>query len=167
MKNKKEIYSAIFFMFLSVIYLLATRYIKDYNAFVATNVTSKTIPMALGTLLLILSLVELYNEKKKIDKTISIKKVDVDNIEDEKIGRKEVVMTFIFLLAYIVLLNPLGFILSSIIFLIGEMLVLTYKDDRKSNLAKIILLSIIFSLTIYFIFTKGLGLILPRGVINI
>jgi hypothetical protein len=68
--------------------------------------------------------------------------------------------------AYIFFFQRLGFILSSVLFLLAETFLLTSRDKRKKWAPLIICLSTGLPVLIYFLFTKSLSLFLPRGLLG-
>ena len=78
----------------------------------------------------------------------------------------KLIISLVFLAVYIALYQPLGFILSSIFFLMAESFLLTNKGEVKKWALFIVLFSIGVSIVIYFIFTKYLTLVLPSGILG-
>lgn len=180
MNKKKELYSSIFFIVVSIMYFIGATSIKSYNAFGEVGINSSTIPKILGGLLFVLSIVNLINSIISYRKT---NETDIDedkemSIFDQSIKAEEeleesmtenkraTVLTFVFLIIFALFLEPLGFIIMSIFFLISQMTLLTPKNIRKKRLPSISIISLIFSVLVYVLFTKGFSLILPAGIIG-
>ena len=68
------------------------------------------------------------------------------------------------LLAYILCFKPVGFIISSILFLVGMMFYMTKKEDRKPIV--FIIISVALTLIVYFCFKKFLYIYLPNGILK-
>lgn len=56
--------------------------------------------------------------------------------------------------------------LSAFVYMVLQMTVLTKKAERKKKFAFIIILSAVLSAAIYYLFTKGLSLMLPAGILG-
>ncbi|MGI5987925.1 MAG: tripartite tricarboxylate transporter TctB family protein [Dysosmobacter sp.] len=80
-------------------------------------------------------------------------------------GNKCVIQTLAALLLYVVLLDPVGFILSTILYLFLQMVILSSKITKK-NLVVFALISVVTSVAIYFLFTKAFYLMLPAGILG-
>ena len=72
--------------------------------------------------------------------------------------------TFAVIIAYILLMDPLGFILSTVLYLFVQMLVLAPKEKR--NYLLFILTAVIFTGIVFVAFRIGFQQLLPRGVIE-
>ena len=68
------------------------------------------------------------------------------------------------LLLYILCFKPVGFIISSILFLVGMMFYMTKKEDRKPIV--FIIISVVMTLVVYFCFKKFLYIYLPAGILK-
>lgn len=82
--------------------------------------------------------------------------------EDDKMGS---LMTILNLAAYVILFEPLGFIISSIVFLTLQMTILADKTHFKP--VKFGIISISATLAIYFLFVYAFNLMLPEGLLDI
>lgn len=72
------------------------------------------------------------------------------------------VLTFIAISVYILLMRPVGFCPSSAAFLFALTCILSEPKERNYVLFAII--SVVVSISIYYIFRYGLNLMLPRGI---
>ena len=85
---------------------------------------------------------------------------DVDQISFTRENIKKFILTFLALILFIVLAQFLGFLVSSMLFIVCWMLIM-----REKNWKFILLLSIIFSIVITFIFEMLLVVPIPHGFI--
>jgi hypothetical protein len=188
--KRKEILSSAFFAVLSVLYFCGTFSIRSYNAFGVTVLSSASVPRALAVALLVLSLLHIYSVismDKKAKNAAKVetseakteeKKVHGVDIEKElaqaeknenagKINNKDVVLTVVFLILYVVGLTYLGFIISTFIYIVAQSELMTLKAKRKQGLIKSIILAAVATAAIYFLFNNLLSLLLPVGVFGI
>lgn len=120
----------------------------------------KIFPAMLGITLLILGAVLLIQEIKNMPKTAEKKEE-----QKMKFGRseKQIALTVLNGLVYAVLFNPIGYIFSTIIFLLGELFIFSgFKTWKKS-----LLVAVIFSAAAYLIFDTLLGIYLPKSFLGI
>lgn len=186
-QSRKQITASIFFIVLAILYLWGTTYIRVVNIFSVSVVSSATIPRLLGVLLLCLSVVLLIKslrQRSSVRKNLSLDKLGNPNsevqqasgavpikLEDEmasieQVDNVSIILTVVSLAIFALLIIPLGFLISSTIYMILQTLVLTKKELRKKKLLLIVLYSVVFALATYFIFTKGLDLMLPAGILG-
>ena len=190
MGRKKQIGASIFFIVVAILYLIGTLSIKTVNIFGVTVVSSSTIPRVLGVLLLILSVVLLIKtlttgknsqaqaEKVEVQASGAVTSEDgqldiaksleeAENSEGEgDVDYLSIVLTLASLILFTILLDPLGFILSSFIYMVLQTTILTKKAVRLKKLPITIVFSLVFSVVVYFLFTKGLSLMLPAGILG-
>ena len=109
-------------------------------------------PLALGFSMIILAALLLAEELKKAkasgEKTAGFK-ID-ENLK--KIG-----LTCLFSILYAVLFDKLGYVISTVLFLEGELYLFNGLKKWKTNTA----VALVFSLFIYILFSKLLGVYLP------
>ena len=94
--------------------------------------------------------------KKSSEKNVSLAQLLTLN--------KEVGLTFILLAIYTVFLKQLGFVTATFLYIFFQTLVLTKKEKRNYKLT--IILAIIFSVLIDYIFVELLSVLLPKGIIG-
>ena len=184
---KKEVGVGVFFLVLAIAYMAGASTISTFTPFGNRGLDSRSVPELLGTLTIILSvlhLVQVFLKARKLKNqspVVEESSEDVCDFEDDicvvpprdtvlnridKVISLKLLTSFVFLAVYTALYQPLGFILSSIFFLIAESLLLTNKKERKKWVLFIVLFSVGVSVVIYFIFTKYLTLVLPSGILG-
>lgn len=75
----------------------------------------------------------------------------------------EVLQTFAALFIYAALMAPLGFIISSILYIFFQTLILMGKEHR--NYVKALVIAVVCSVACYLVFVYGLAVLLPAGAI--
>jgi putative tricarboxylic transport membrane protein len=75
-----------------------------------------------------------------------------------------VVFTFAVIIGYVIVMPTLGFILSTIIYLILQMIILSPKEKRNYVLFAIV--AVVFTALVFVAFRVGLQQLLPRGPIE-
>ena len=94
-----------------------------------------------------------------MDKSVSGKKKE--GVEFDKLGG---IGTVVLMFAYMLALEPLGFILSSIIYLFLQIMLMSNKDNRKPVLFAII--SIVLPIAVSALFSFVIKMPLPKGIIG-
>ncbi|WP_251388116.1 tripartite tricarboxylate transporter TctB family protein [Mediterraneibacter agrestimuris] len=125
------------------------------------------IVSGVGLLLIILYLIRKMIDIVKTyrnctDEVTEEAKIKVKSEKTSLIGkmREHYEISMLFLcIVYVILIGQIGFMISSGLYLLISMLL--YSQKEKRNLKVIILLAILFSAGIYFIFSYGFNIILP------
>lgn len=181
---KKELGVGIFFAALSLAYLLGTTFVSTFTPFGNRGLDSKSVPVLIGGLALALSAILIISAifKHKSAHTAADKGTDEVCDGDEVIcitppkgatrpvqakGLSiKMVLSVAYLVVYFALYQKIGFILSSMFYLIAEIFLLTEKSKRKKWALFIILFSTGVTVLIYVVFTRYLTLFLPRGILG-
>ena len=162
-KKCRDLILGIILLALGIGYTVMADQIKRGNKLVQRNVGefahARIIPTLLGILLIVLAVVliiqGILNFKKEDDAT-SKKMSKVDMIS--------ILLTFAAMILYIILLPELGFILSTILYLFGQITILAPKDKRNYLLFAIV--AVVFTIIAFVAFRIGLTQMLPRGPIE-
>ncbi|MCR8849741.1 tripartite tricarboxylate transporter TctB family protein [Rossellomorea sp. SC111] len=150
MRTKPDrIISLILFVF-AVCYLALS---YQLPAFPYAIIDSDVLPKGLGYLLIILAIVLFYQAKD-----------DTDADKERRYVKKEDIIILLSVLAallvYIFLLEPVGFLLSTILFLLVIPFVLGFKKKVTT-----VLVAFLFSGVMYYSFNYLLNITLPQGIL--
>ncbi|MDU1910683.1 tripartite tricarboxylate transporter TctB family protein [Fusobacterium sp.] len=88
-----------------------------------------------------------------------------EKIEKKEFDKKTVVCTFALIALYILLYSSVGFIIMTFLFLFLEMNILTPGYVRKNQVVYLII-SLFFSVGIYYLFYFGFSIFLPGGLLD-
>lgn len=149
----------------SGLYLYATANVKIFGGAATAGVNAQTIPKLWGTCLLLLSVILIARSIYKYVKGERGKSARelIEVIRE----RREVAYTFILLILYAVLMKPVGFIISSIVYVYLQIWVLTPITARNKRMHYIAAgLAVFFSISLYYVFTKYLMVMLPPGILR-
>lgn len=164
MEYKKNLFPGIVLSLFSAGYIIYATQIEVFTGSGSTPLSARFIPYLWGGCLLLLSIILIFRgikqRKEAVEKgTIEKKSVNLAGLFKE---HYEVILTFIFLAIYIALMESVGFLIMTILFLFGEILILTPKDKRNYIITAIV--AIVFSFGIDFIFVRLLNVMLPLGI---
>lgn len=189
-KQRTQLLGNVIFLLVAVVYLILVSQITVINVFGVTVVSSATIPRILGVLLLILDIISLFQNLAGFKKAKGAVKDPLQEVgeketaengeldvaqalaeaealeEDADSDKMSIVLTIASLAVFSALIQPLGFLISSFIYMVLQSFILTLKEERKKKTVFIIILSAVFSVAVYLIFTRGLGLMLPKGILG-
>lgn len=119
------------------------------------------MPRIIGSIIICLSLFIV------ISTIVSMKKGQNDSEPKEAIdsGTRKTIMTIVLLIAYAFLLKYTGFVITSIVYLILQMIILADKV-RKKDLLLYGVISVITPLLVNYVFVHIFSLMLPSGILG-
>ncbi|MBN2656092.1 MAG: tripartite tricarboxylate transporter TctB family protein [Spirochaetales bacterium] len=145
-----SILSGILALLIGLIYTAMTFLLPD--APIGRPMEPKIFPMTLGFLMIILSSVMLFQEMRKTKKDERPAGTFTIDTNLKNIG-----LTCLFSILYAILFDKLGYVISTLLFLEGELFLFNGAGKWKINTV----VSVVFSLIIYILFSKLLGVYLP------
>jgi len=143
--------------------------IKGIKGFIVTSAFFPKIAAILlvlfGMIIIIGAILSQIKQKKRPSNTKEaiIKESNAENIEDS-INWKLVLSSILMLAMYLVLMEPIGFLITTFLYLFFQITLLAPKTKRKYLLFTI--LSASTSILVYVVFVYGLSVILPPGILN-
>ena len=167
-KNKSIIPNIVIFV-LSMFFFIISFTIKLTN--IDKLVGSRLLPQAVTILLMVFSLCLIISDimKNKVKKPDNVKS-DENSINTETEQNKpnylNTILVFASFALYLILLQLIGFIISTIFYLCSQMYILAPKQQKTlKNIFIYAAVSIFLSIAIYWVFGKGFQLVLPRGIL--
>lgn len=166
----KDLVTGVIAAVFSAFYLMQTSGIKVFGGATA-GVTAQTVPrfwgvamLALSILLILRSILAMRRSKAGAEAEETAEKKGLIAALRE---RREVVFTFVLLILYAALMKPVGFIIMSILYVYLQVWVLTPPEKRTKRMHTIAGgLAVFFSVSLYFVFTKYLMVMLPPGILK-
>ena len=71
-------------------------------------------------------------------------------------------------LVYVFVLQPVGFIISTFVYLFGQIFVLAPDEKRtKKDIILYLIIDVVFVLVVFFLFRYGFKIVLPAGIFTI
>jgi len=154
-EKRRDIIGSIVFLVFGI-FLFAVSF--TVRTIIENDVGPAFMPKVVAAAIMIVSISKLVIAlKNNNDDYTAIKKSS-----DDKMGS---LLTILNLGAYVILFEPLGFIVSSILFLVLQMIILSDKVNLKP--IKFIIVSISSTIAIYLLFVYTFNLMLPEGLLNI
>lgn len=181
---KKDLGVGIFFTALSLAYLFGTSFVSTFTPFGNRGLDSKSVPELIGGLALFLSISLIIGTLLKHKRHQGAVKEDENIVCDTdeiacitvpegvtktsklKSIPTKMLLSLTFLVAYFALYQRIGFVLSTIFYLIAQIFLLTEKEKKKKWALFNILFSIGVTVLIYIVFTRYLTLFLPKGILG-
>jgi len=155
LKKHMDIYIAVFFLLFTLVYMTQIPSIRITRV---SLINSAAYPKAMAALLLLLSAAQLVLALKQWKQGVQVEK------QGTKKEYKNVAQTLFLAVAYVVALEPLGFLISSFLYVFLQIRIMC--PPEKFRPARFALIAACASGIIYVVFRYGLDLMLPLGFIE-
>lgn len=160
-KKYGDIIVGVFFMLLSAGMMIMAKMLPKSTVM---DIGPDFMPMCIGLVTFILAgalaFLNIKNLKSRIAQAEAEEKVELDY--------KRMLTSFILILIYVFLLKPIGFIISTIVYLPLQMYVLAPTDKRgKKDIIQLFVITFIFTFAVFFLFRYGFKIVLPTGIFTI
>ncbi len=160
-KKYGDIVVSVFFMVVSTALIIMAKMLPKSKVM---EIGPDFMPIVIGVITLALSSALLF---------LSVKNFKMHAAEAEAEGAdvcdyKRVLSSIILVLIYVFTMQPVGFILTTLVFLLLQMIVLSPDDQRtKKDIIKLAVIDVIFTLVVFFLFRYGFKIVLPAGIFTI
>ncbi len=159
--RKRDLYLGIGFLLFSIGVWIASFSIKHL---VVARIGSAFVPQLAATLLALLSITLILQAIFQAPASTSRQgKLTEQDAEAASKRKKRVRLTFLLILFYLVLLEPVGFLITTTLYLFFQFWVLS---RRQPNLPLYGIIAISTSIIIYYLFVKVFVLFLPAGILG-
>lgn len=160
-KKYGDLIVSVFFMVLSVVLIVAAKALPKSQVM---EIGPDFMPIVIGSVTFILAAIlfvlSVKNFKSNSEELKTKKLPDCDY--------KRVLSSIILVLIYVFVLKPIGFIVSTLVFLPLQMLVLSPEDKRtKKDITLLLVIDVIFTLAVFMLFRYGFKIVLPAGIFTI
>ena len=120
------------------------------------------MPTVVGVISLVLSIILLIQTIGKLRR-----KGDDEAQEKDESDYRRVLESLILATVYVNVLKPVGFLISTFVYLTLQMIVLAPNDKRtKKDVVKYVVINLIFTAVVFVLFRYGFKIILPAGIIK-
>lgn len=160
----KDIISGSVIFVVAIVMLAASFSIRAHELAGAINARFMpriiSVAMAFCSLIVVVQGIISLHHKQNLEK-------DGEHSKKAEIEIKPFAVTLVLLILYAMLFRTLGFILSSILYLMGQITVLTLKENQtRKNLICTCITAVVVPVVVYIIFRYGLKILLPVGLIG-
>ena len=157
-KKYGDLIVSIFYTVLAVVMLVLTSLLPKSKVMA---IGPDFMPTVIGIITLILSVILLIQTIGKLRRHTSEKE------EKEHCDYKRVVASLLLATVYVNVMMPVGFLISTFVYLVLQIAVLAPDDKRsKKEIIKYVIISLVFTLVVYFLFRYGFKIILPTGILK-
>ncbi len=159
-KKFGDLVVGIFFMALSVVLIVAA---KALPKSAVMEIGPDFMPTVIGALTFVLAAI------LTVQAVLGLKKgKEIDPASLPSCDYKRVLLSILLVLVYVFALQPVGFIVSTLIYLLLQMLVLSPDDERDvKHIIRLVIIDVIFTFAVFFLFRYGFKILLPAGIFTI
>ncbi len=122
------------------------------------------MPMCIGLVTFVLAAALAFLNLKNL----KMRTAEAEKMEKEELDYKRMLTSFMLILVYVYLLQPVGFIVTTILYLPLQMYSLAPDEKKtKKDIIQLAVTSVIFTFVVFFLFRYGFKIILPAGIFTI
>ena len=160
-KKYGDLVVSIFFMVLSAVMIYAAKLLPKSKVM---EIGPDFMPTVIGALTFILAAILFVLTVKNLKSNIA--KAEASEVEECEY--RQMLISLLLILVYVFTLQPIGFIVTTIVYLPCQMLVLAGKGNRtKKDIISVTVISVIFTFVVFFLFRYGFKIVLPAGIFTI
>ena len=160
-KKYGDLVVSIFFMVLSALMIFAAKLLPKSKVMA---IGPDFMPTVIGILTFILAAMLLVITLKNFKENLA----NAEKTKVEECEYKQMILSLLLILVYVFTLQPIGFIITTIVYLPLQMLVLGGKEQRtKKEIITVTVISVIFTFAVFFLFRYGFKIVLPAGIFTI
>lgn len=158
-KKYGDIIVSVFFILLSIVMIFAATLLPESTVM---EIGPDFMPIVVGIVTLILALALL------VLSLINLKKQGAEPQSAAECDYKRMLISLALVLVYVFVLKPLGFIVSTLIYLPIQMYVLADAGHRtKKDIITLLVIDVLFTFVVFFLFRYGFKIVLPQGIFTI
>lgn len=160
-KKYGDIVVSIFFMVLSAVMIFAATLLPKSTVM---EIGPDFMPTVVGIATLIMSTALLIVSLKGLKARVAEAEANPPAQNDYK----RMLISLILILVYVFALKPVGFIVTTLVYLPIQMYVLADADHRgKKDIIMLLVIDVIFTFAVFFLFRYGFKIVLPQGIFTI
>lgn len=165
---KQDIIPGIVISLFALAYLVLIPSIKTFTGLGATPLTNRFVPALWGGALLVLGLWITVRGLKKRKKFLAEGgKVEKTDLKALAMEYREVIASFVSLTLYVALMGPVGFVITTIVYVFVQILILTPRENWKKNYIPAGITAVVAGVLLFVIFKYVLNVLLPVGILSI
>lgn len=171
MKNKnykQDIIPGVVLALFAIGYLAMVPGIPTFTGLGATPLTNHFIPYLWGGVLLVLSAWLIVRGLRKRKKYLAEGgKIEKTSVKAALMEEREVIASFIALALYVALMGPVGFLITTILYVFVQILILTPRENWKKNYLPAAITAVLSGVLLFYIFRYLLNVLLPVGILSV
>lgn len=165
---KRDIIPGIVLAIFSIGYLALIPGIQTFTGLGSTPLTNHFVPYLWGGLLLVLSLWIIARGLRKRKKYLAEGgKIEKASLKDALMEQREVVASFIALALYVGLMDLVGFVIMTVLYVFVQILILTPQEKWGKTYVPAAITAAVAGVLLFYVFRYLLNVLLPVGILNL
>ena len=161
-KKYGDIVVGIFFAVLGAAMILLAKMLPKSKVM---EIGPEFMPTVIGMVILVLALALLFLAVKNFK--MHVQELEASNYKDTS-DYKRVVLSILLVLVYVLTMKPVGFIITTLVYLFLQMYVLAPEENRtKKDVITLLIIDVVFTFIVFFLFRYGFKIVLPAGIFTI
>ena len=161
-KKYGDIVVGIFFAALGAAMILLAKMLPKSKVM---EIGPEFMPTVIGMVILVLALALLFLAVKNFK--MHVQELEASNYKDTS-DYKRVVLSILLVLVYVLTMKPVGFIITTLVYLFLQMYVLAPEENRtKKDVITLLIIDVVFTFIVFFLFRYGFKIVLPAGISTI
>ncbi|MBQ7859185.1 MAG: tripartite tricarboxylate transporter TctB family protein [Faecalibacterium sp.] len=161
-KKYGDIVVGIFFAALGAAMILLAKMLPKSKVM---EIGPEFMPTVIGMVILVLALALLFLAVKNFK--MHVQELEASNYKDTS-DYKRVVLSILLVLVYVLTMKPVGFIITTLVYLFLQMYVLAPEENRtKKDVITLLIIDVVFTFIVFFLFRYGFKIVLPAGIFTI
>ena len=161
-KKYGDIIVGIFFAALGAAMILLAKMLPKSKVM---EIGPEFMPTVIGMVILVLALALLFLAVKNFK--MHVQELEASNYKDTS-DYKRVVLSILLVLVYVLTMKPVGFIITTLVYLFLQMYVLAPEENRtKKDVITLLIIDVVFTFIVFFLFRYGFKIVLPAGIFTI
>lgn len=160
-KKYGDIVTSVFFMVLSAVMIYAAKLLPKSAVM---DIGPDFMPTVVGIATFALAAALLVISLRRLKETVA----NVNANPPKAVDYKKMFISLILMLIYVFTLKSVGFLVTTLVYLPIQMFVLAEADKRtKKDIIMLLVIDVIFTLAVFFLFRYGFKIVLPAGIFTI
>ena len=160
-KQKTNLYAGVFSLVYGIVLFIMTAMMDAPQK--AGQVGADFLPRMIAIIIIALSIGFLATTLPGALKAQKAGKKADEPAEEQNI--KRVIITMALLVAYVALMNTIGFVITTIVYLFLQMLILGNKPTKKEIILYAVI-AVVVPIIVNYVFVTGFQLLLPEGILG-
>lgn len=167
-KYKQDIVPGVVLAVLALLYMANIPQIKVFEGLGSTPINNHFVPWLWSSAILVLSVWIIIRGLNKRRKFIAEGgKVEKFNLKAGIEKYWEVIASFVALAVYVGLMDLVGFVIMTAVYLFAQILILTPRENWKKNYVPAAITGVVTGILLHLIFAEWLSVLLPVGILSI
>ena len=160
-KKYDDYITSVFFIGISIAMIILARTLPKSKVMA---IGPDFMPTVIGFLTLALAIILLITTVM----TSKQRKKELAEAKPDECDYKKMLTSLFLILVYVFILQPVGFIVATLVYLLPQFVALAPPEERnKKNIIKLLVIDIVFTLIVFFLFRYGFKIVLPAGIFTI